>query len=209
MFNYFSALGDPTRGHLGVSHNQWRRFCKASRILSVLGTATVDLFQLSKSQKIIICALTRRDGCWRNPRASSVSTDPEIDQATNAAADADFLSPPDMNSAQLLQLRFCAVFRRFAFLRPQADGRDSLLQISIHEEDGAVSKFLENYMYPLAAHLMESLVSTPIARRKSIRRMLVPHSEAGGKSSRTLRILRRNRKLFRVYEFYKVDPDKN
>ena len=145
-----------------------------------------------------------------SPRASSVSTDPEIDQATNAAADADFLSPPDMNSATATaSLGFVQFFAALRSCAHKLMARDSLLQISIHEEDGAVSKFLENYMYPLAAHLMESLVSTPIARRKSIRRMLVPHSEAGGKSSRTLRILRRNRKLFsRIYEFYKVDPDK-
>ena len=213
MFNYFSSLGDPTRSYLGVSHTQWRRFCKLSGVLSVLGTATTDLV-FSSSVKITYenhnsSALHLADQTDRPRDVKPINGKRRGDKVQ--AKDNDFndrvklKDSPPISTASLDFLQFFSALHTCA---QKLLANDSLFQICLSDEDIS-TRFLENYMYPLAAELIGSLASTSVMRRTSMRNIIALAPGAESKPTGATRIFRRNRKIFsRVYEFYQIDTDR-
>ena len=229
MYNYYSALGDPTRAWTGISHTQWRRFCKASSTLKLLGTAAVDLvfrsalnvksYDHSGAALAVAEEMAQRTNSPRNSdfgthafsasnnapaaaiRGAAAAAACDLPAVAAAAASPTLSQRKHLSGQKKSDLTFVQFFAALHELAIKVALADKSKQNEKHSND-ASGKFIENYLFPLASELMGALKSTSATRRESVKlRLRVP---SGGGSTSTLRLIKPNRKLLgRIFNFYR------
>ncbi len=181
MFNYYSALGDPTRAN-GVNGNQWRSFCNSCIGLSnFISTAEMDLIFASAIKIDMEGRNAGEEMAVKTATTSSSSTSSVLSPSKKS-----ILSRSKTSFANRSELDFIQFF------------------YALHEASQKVdspSTFVEDYLFPLASVLMHKLVSTSGTRRASVKVLL-------NNSNPVQKILKSNFKtITRLFDFYKNDSD--
>jgi len=177
MFNYYAALGNPTRAN-SISLSQWRRFCTASQMMSSekLPRAKIDL--------LFTAALQINDG--------SKNT---LGKAMAAKASSPRLAKRLAKSANVSRKSNVQFKSELTFLQ---------FFSALHDASQTLNEpmFIEKYLFGLANRLMHKLVSTSSTRRSSVKQLLQKQNK-NNDSSAILTILSANRKILRkLFTFY-------
>jgi hypothetical protein len=177
MFNYYAALGNPTRAN-SISLSQWRRFCTASQMMSSekLPRAKIDL--------LFTAALQINDG--------SKNT---LGEAMAAKASSPRLAKRLAKSANVSRKSNVQFKSELTFLQ---------FFSALHDASQTLNEpmFIEKYLFGLANRLMHKLVSTSSTRRSSVKQLLQKQNK-NNDSSAILTILSANRKILRkLFTFY-------
>jgi hypothetical protein len=177
MFNYYAALGNPTRAN-SISLSQWRRFCTASQMMlsEKLPRAKIDL--------LFTAALQINDG--------SKNT---LGEAMAAKASSPRLAKRLAKSANVSRKSNVQFKSELTFLQ---------FFSALHDASQTLNEpmFIEKYLFGLANRLMHKLVSTSSTRRSSVKQLLQKQNK-NNDSSAILTILSANRKILRkLFTFY-------
>ena len=177
MFNYYAALGNPTRAN-SISLSQWRRFCTASQMMlsEKLPRAKIDL--------LFTAALQINDG--------SKNT---LGKAMAAKASSPRLAKRLAKSANVSRKSNVQFKSELTFLQ---------FFSALHDASQTLNEpmFIEKYLFGLANRLMHKLVSTSSTRRSSVKQLLQKQNK-NNDSSAILTILSANRKILRkLFTFY-------
>ena len=213
MFNYYSAIGDPTRA-TGVNRNQWRSFCNScSGLATHISTAEMDLMFAAALKVECNGGRDKRDKRDKKKRGRGSSSHErnigeEMAMKTASSPRTSFSSSSASPSAANARSTKGVLARTISSsTRNRSELNFVQFFYALHQASEKVPVpplFVEDYLFPLASTLMHKLVTTSGTRRKSVKLLLKPTMQGTtGALSSVKKIIKSNRKTFRrLYGFY-------